>query len=57
MVIQLANFGSNFSNLPPLQVIFTIENVSVLLLEFPKFRVNIKCTTKVGLPLFVPILW
>lgn len=57
MVIELSYFRSDFSNLPTLKSIFTVEDPSVLLLELPQLRVHVKRLSKVGVPLLVPILW
>ena len=40
----------------PFQVVFAIQDESVLLLKLPQLGVNIKRSTKIRLPLFVSIL-
>lgn len=56
MIIKLANFGRNFTDLPSLEAIFRIQDLSMLLLEFPEFRVDVKGAAKICLPLFMAIL-
>lgn len=56
VVVKLSYFGGYFSYLPSFQSIFSVKDLSMLLLKFPEFCINIESSTKVCLPLFVPIL-
>lgn len=56
MIVKLSYFGGNLSDLPPLQSILGVEDLPVLLLELPQFRVNVEGSAKVSLPLLVAIL-
>lgn len=56
MVVELADFGSDFSDLPSLESVSRIEHGTVLLLELPQLGVDVKRATEVGLPLFVSVL-
>jgi hypothetical protein len=56
VVVELANFGRNFTDLPSLEAIFRIQDLSMLLLEFPEFGVDVEGAAKICLPLFVTIL-
>ncbi len=45
--------------MPSFEIVVLVENVSVLLLEFPQTSVDVKGAAKVGLPLVVAVavLW
>lgn len=56
MIVELANFRSDFTNLPPFQTVLRIQNLPVLLLELPQFRINVEGPPEIRLPLFMTIL-
>lgn len=56
VIIELSYLGGDLADLPSLQSIFGVKDLSVLLLELPQFRVNVESSAKVGLPLFVSVL-
>lgn len=57
MVVELANLRGDLADLPALEVILGVQDVSVLLLKAPKPRVSVKGGFKVGLPTLVADLW
>lgn len=56
MVIQLAYLGRDLAYLPSLETVLAVEDVTMLLLEFPQLRVHIERPAEVRLPLLVPVL-
>lgn len=56
MIIQLSDFASYFSDLPPLQTVLGVEYDAVLLLKLPQFRVHVERASEVGLPLSMAVL-
>jgi len=68
MIVKLTNLGSDLADLPSLQAIASVEQLSAIgwvrdgdthaarvpvqLLKLPQSRVHLECATEVALPLF-----
>lgn len=56
VIIELSDFRCNFSDLPSLESIASVENDSMLLLKFPQLRVDVECAAEVSLNKYFKIL-
>ena len=56
MIVELRYLRGNLTDLPPFQIIFGVQYVSILLLKSPQPGVGIEGGLKMSLPAFVPNL-